>query len=139
MELGLKFKLELTWNENRLDLRIPLDGIKEMNAAFRLAAIELAPSWGAVTGKEPGYLLLPAGSGTICRFDKTKRTQCQFLLFGRSFPATMPIFGAVHGAAAFLGIVTGGEFDTELVVAAGPEANSVHPAVPLPRAARRRD
>lgn len=118
-DAGFKFLVEYTLCRNSLEVRIPFSRITEDVKRFPLMSITPLPGWGGVRTGEEGYLLLPEQSGMICRFDKKKSGQLRNLIYGRtgSQPnsTTMPVFGMAHGDSAFSGIITGGQFDTELI------------------------
>ena len=133
-EIGLTFQIEYCLSENKLELCIPISKIKEENSNFRLLNITLLPKFGAVATGEKGYMLLPNYSGVICRFDKkVSRKHSDMIYMSQSqwedF-TDMPVFGVVHKNSAFLGIITKGEFDTEVITETHKEPekiNSIYP------------
>ncbi len=115
-----------------LEITLPARGFIE-NRLFdvRQVAIDILPGFGAAKSGDSGFLLVPRGRGTLCKFDKAGEHETALLFNtdgGRGL--TAPVFGIAHDTAGLLGLVAEGEFDTELVIAAnrGPQhdLNSAH-------------
>ena len=118
-EIGLAFRIEYALSENRLELRIPISKIKERDENFRLLSITPLSKFGFVTTGEKGYMLLPNYSGVICRFNKKVSRKHSDMVYMHQSQwedfTDMPVFGAVHNDSAYVGIITKGEFDTEVI------------------------
>ena len=101
----------------------------------RLMAIDILPGFGGARTGEDGFLLIPHDRGTLCRFNKTEERETSMLLYAGDRALTAPVFGIRREQAGLVGIISKGEFTTELVFAAngGPERNLnyVHPRVRL--------
>ena len=130
----MTFQIEYTLSENRLELCIPILKIREENLNFCLLSITPLSRFGAVATGEKGYMLLPNYSGVICRFDKKVSRRHSNIVYVRQSQwedfTNMPVFGVVHKESAFLGIITKGEFDTEVITETHkkPEKiNSIYP------------
>ena len=125
-KIGLRFEVGYTLHDNSVEVRIPISTVKD-GRRHPLMSITPLPRWGAVAAGERGYLFLPNCCGSICPFTVKHRQTQRALLYGRSTPSKpnttgMAVFGIVHDASAFLGIVTSGQFDTEQIAEtnAGP-------------------
>ncbi|MDD5598677.1 MAG: DUF5696 domain-containing protein [Victivallaceae bacterium] len=137
------FSVEYSLSENFLEVSVPYTNIVEntdysgikvhKEYLFKLFNIRLLPRFGAVKSGESGYMLLPNHSGVICSFDKKYSGEHRDMIYGEwskweYYPA-MPVFGAVHEQSGFLGIITSGEFDAEVVteINNGKNKNSISP------------
>lgn len=127
-EPGLKMGLEITLVNDYVELRIPKNSLKETKDNF-LVDVELAPFFGAATGRDKGYLFLPDGSGAIGRFASDKQEYSRnfsemtyggdgylfpsYTLRQRTEPTKVliPVWGMVKGGDAYLAVVTKGDFD----------------------------
>jgi len=92
----------------------------------RAMAVDVLPGFGGARTGEDGFLLIPRGRGALCRFNRGDERETPLLFYvGGDRGLTAPVFGLARGTAGFLGHVSQGEFDAELVVAAnrGPERN----------------
>jgi len=132
--LGLKFQMDIRLSGNVLEVSLPIKKVSESSAPFALLNIQPLPRFGLVRNNPDGYLLLPNYSGVICRLNKKQSMEHRNLVYGRmrewEDQVNMPVFGVARQNSAFLGIITSGEFDTELIteVAQGPEKlNAVYP------------
>jgi hypothetical protein len=131
---GISFRIEYSLNGSMLEVSIPVSSIKENCQYFPLLSITPLPGFGAVQTGEPGYMLLPNYSGVICRFDKDISLTHSNMIYMQQSQwedfADLPVFGVCHKNSAFLGIVTSGEFDTEIMTELnrGPERqNCIYP------------
>lgn len=110
-------------------VEVPFDSIHEENSDFRLGQVYLYPFMGATRGgSEPGYMVLPDGSGSLIRFADS--TKAKNMFYGRyygpdlgiiaslpydvritaPYPISFPVFGMVHSDAesAFFSVVEQG-------------------------------
>ena len=93
----------------------------------RQMAIDVLPGLGGAPAGERGFLLVPQERGKLCRFDKTEEHETSLLLYADNDRAlTAPVFGIARETAGLLGVITGGEFNAELVIAARRAAERVH-------------
>jgi hypothetical protein len=113
-----------------LQVTIPERGVIE-TSENGLVSAQVLPFLGATHDGEDGYLFFPDGSGTIIRYTSPHPENVQEIsreVYGDSVsltdadspfrqPVLMPVFGAVNGDAAFLGIITHGDFDAKISVA----------------------
>ncbi|MDD2485342.1 MAG: DUF5696 domain-containing protein [bacterium] len=133
-ETGIIFHIEYTLSGNEVDIRIPTCKIEETDPNFRLLSIVPLAMFGYTPTGQPGYMLLPNYSGVICRFDKNVTKRHGNLVYNHQSQwedfAVMPVWGVVNDDSAFIGIVTGGEFDTEIIAELNQgvkRSNSVYP------------
>lgn len=98
-----------------------------------LVSIDLLSFLGATHDDERGYIVYPDGSGALMYFDTPHPPEVQKILApiygaddyggGRGAGSVyqesivMPVFGLVRGTAAFVGMITQGDFDADLGVA----------------------
>ena len=86
----------------------------------RLMAIDILPGFGGAKTGENGFLMIPRGNGTLCRFDKPSQRATSLLAYaGGDRALTAPVFGIAHDSAGLLGITARGQYNTELVVRTG--------------------
>ncbi len=100
----------------------------------RNMALDVLEGFGGAKTGEPGFLLVPHGLGSLCRFNKTREYETPLLFYaGGDRGLTAPVFGTARGSSGFLGVISQGDCDAELVLAAnaGPGRNltSVHPRI----------
>lgn len=133
-EIGVKFQVKYSLSEDRLELCIPISRVKEEDPNFRLLNITPLSRFGYVPTGQKGYMLLPNYSGVICRFDKKVSRKHSDMIYIHQSQwedfAGMPIFGVVHKDSAFIGIITKGEFDTEVITETyqgKDKLNSIYP------------
>ena len=140
-----RISLQCTWPRAACGFRavLELDGpslkvtlparrlIENRKPDTRLMAIDVLPGFGGARTGEEGFLFVPHDRGTLCRFDKTEEHEAAMLLYAGDRALTAPVFGISREHAGFVGIITEGEFDAELVLAAnggpGRNLNYVHP------------
>jgi hypothetical protein len=129
-QVGLNAYFEL--NDTGLTVRVP---DAEMTEARNLiSSIYLAPAFGATrNNEEPGYMVIPDGSGALIRYGQTSGTQTYLKYYGTDYGIktilensnvnkekvlSAPIFGLVNGIRqdAVLGIIESGSFSADLLV-----------------------
>lgn len=134
-KLGFRFNAYITLDdEGALDIRIPNEEIEEKlnDSQHLIATIRFAGGIGAnVDGTEPGYLVIPDGSGALIRYgEKTMNSQQYLHYYGNdrginpsisnwdTKNLTMPIYGFVNGIKqdACLAIIEEGAFACDLIV-----------------------
>jgi len=118
--IGVRFLVKFILDKDVLRISIPYGELKESKAqSFALLSVELLPCGFAARTGEDGYLLLPNYSGLVSRFKRREPQQYRSLLYV-SQPqwediTILPVFGAVHGKAAYAAIVENGDFDAGVV------------------------
>lgn len=138
--LGITITLQFRLGRDYFEVSIPEGGIKETkrpkakNPVFMVTQIELLPFFGAASDQDEGYLLIPDGGGALSYFkeDHPQYTrnfqetvygehQFEFLSYlekkiRKKSVVVMPVFGLarLNDQAAFLGIITEGDFDSRV-------------------------
>ncbi len=116
--MGLNFQLNLVCiGDNSVDAVIPQDSVAE-SGNYKFKTLRLLPGFVAGTEGDGGKLVLPCGTGGICKNEKKTAAEYKLPVF---YPCpsicTMPLFGAVHGnGTAIAAIVDGGQFDFHLSI-----------------------
>lgn len=136
-EVGISLRVILSLEDDGVRVEIPANSIRQESAPYKLGTVYLYPFLGATRGNsQPGYMLIPDGTGSIIRF--TDQTKARNMFYGRYYdtdlgmsaimpfdpttkrpmPISYPIFGMVHGEKenAFLAIVEKGASYGELQV-----------------------
>lgn len=129
LDYGITLGVLLQLETDGLRVEVPIDSIREENAAFHLGVLYVYPFLGATRGgNEPGYFLLPDGTGSLLRFaDSTKAKNMYYGRYygadlgmlaqqpydprvNRPYPISMPVFGIAHehGPNALLAVVERG-------------------------------
>jgi len=66
----ISLTVNVTFNENGLDVKIPVDSVKENSKSFLLSNLSLFPLLGYTDrGEREGYMIIPDGNGIIVNFD----------------------------------------------------------------------
>ncbi len=113
--------------EDRLVARIFSEQIRQ-HGNLQVASIAFLPYFGAGSGEEEGYLLVPDGSGALIYFNNQKQTYQPYAqkVYGRNLAlnvqsnllntqnATMPVFGIQKGQDTLLAVITEGEYQAEI-------------------------
>jgi hypothetical protein len=137
-DYGIGLELRLQLEEDGVRVEIPFASIAEEKAdQFRLGLIYIYPFLGATRGNsQPGYFLLPDGTGSLLHF--TDATRARNMFYGRYYgadlgmlaalpfdpqvnrvmPISYPVFGVVHGEGqnGLLSVVESGAAYGELQV-----------------------
>jgi hypothetical protein len=128
-----------------LEVTIPANEVVE-NGENSLVSLDILSFLGATHDDEEGYIVFPDGSGAIMRYTAQHPEEVQEISRGvygedqisteasSSFrmPTVMPVFGLVSGNddggdAAFVGLITQGDFDANIAVArSGKRVNYNH-------------
>lgn len=128
---GLRFSVEFKLEGNYLEVSLPIKQIKEASSA-RLLSMEFMPAFGAAAKGEEGYLFLPNYSGVLSYFNKDEpcehrnMTYCGSVEEKRYWCVSMPVFGIKYKDAAFLAVISSGEFDAEIVAKVAQGREKLH-------------
>ncbi|MDX2162418.1 MAG: DUF5696 domain-containing protein [bacterium] len=129
VEYGITVGITVQLDAQGVRVEVPFETIREENPDFRLSKVYVYPFLGAARGStQPGYMLLPDGTGSIVRFADSTRAVNMF--YGRYYgvdlgmisivpyddlvrqpmPISYPVFGMVHGEGenAYLSVVEEG-------------------------------
>jgi hypothetical protein len=129
VEYGITVGMNVQLEAQGVRVEVPFETIREENPDFRLSMVYVYPFLGATRGgTQPGYMLLPDGTGSIVRFADSTRADNMF--YGRYYgddlgmlsivpydelvtppmPISFPVFGMVHGEGenAWLSVVETG-------------------------------
>ena len=79
---AFKLALEYSLNENGLQVRVPVNGLRYNMASYTLENISILPYMGAGNTKNEGYNFYPDGSGSLFDFNLTKQTQIRGKIYG---------------------------------------------------------
>lgn len=140
---GFEISVYVTLDDNGdLKINVPSDEIKEgiNNNKSLIARIMLAPGIGSnIDGTEPGYLVIPDGSGALIRYGEKTGSEKRIHYYGPDYgnPSstanymdteylTMPIYGFVNGIKqnACLAIIEEGVTDCDLTIGINGAINS---------------
>lgn len=136
-EVGISLRVVLLLEAEGVRVEIPSDSIRQEVAPYKLGLVYIYPFLGATRGSsQPGYMLIPDGTGSIIRF--ADQTKARNMFYGRYYgadlgmsavmpfdptlnrpaPISYPVFGMVHGEKehAFIAIVEKGAAYGELQV-----------------------
>ena len=125
---GLELGVIYTVRGDFLQVTVPADSIVESKGGNSLVSVVVLSFFGATHDSEEGYIFFPDGSGALIRYTASHPEAVQEVstaIYGEdeisttgrpSFrqPAVMPVFGLVSGDAAFVGMITQGDFDASL-------------------------
>ena len=130
-EDGFEFSIVYVVHDDFLEVTIPEAGVVESGENQNtLVSLDVLSFLGATRDGEEGYVVFPDGSGTLMRYTSPHPEAVQEIsvsIYGDeqislqdsgSFhePAPLPVFGLVSGEAAFVAIVTQGDFDARIAV-----------------------
>lgn len=136
--LGIRIEMICRLHNGYLEVSIPFSRISETNTTcWRLMSLDVLPDFGAAKRGADGYMLLPNFCGGICGFNKTEthENRSHIYMLQREWEqvGAFPVFGMKQGdKAAFAGMVTSGEFDTEIVTRlniGGKPYHTIHPCM----------
>jgi uncharacterized protein DUF5696 len=133
-KFGIEFQMDYQLKGKAFFLNLPVDKLKELNANYKILSIDPLSQFGwQKTGSE-GYMLIPSHSGACCKFNKREPRSHQSLIYMDQAQweefMVMPVMGAVTDSAAFLAIVSSGEYDTSVVIDVHQdkeERNAIYP------------
>lgn len=134
-EVGISMRVVLLLEAEGVRVEIPSDSIRQETPPYKLGLVYVYPFMGATRGgSQPGYMLLPDGTGSIVRF--ADQTKARNMFYGRYYgpdlgmnaimpfdptlnnpmPISYPVFGMAHGEKqnAFIAIVEQGAAYGEL-------------------------
>ncbi|MBU0714348.1 MAG: hypothetical protein KJ964_03195 [Verrucomicrobia bacterium] len=134
-DAGIRFLVRFILDKDMLKVSIPYDDVVESKKqSFALMSVELMPCGFAARTGEEGYLLLPNFSGLVSRFKRREPQQYRSLLYVPQPQwedvTVLPVFGAVHGKAAYAVIIESGDFDAGIVASFNwdeRQSNAIHP------------
>jgi hypothetical protein len=126
-ELGVVYAVR----DDCLQVTLPADEIVESKAGNGLASVAVLSFFGATHDGEEGYIFFPDGSGALVRYTTSHPAAVQEIstvIYGADEistssdshfqqPAVLPVFGQVSGDAAFVGMITQGDFDASIAMA----------------------
>lgn len=133
----LEIPLYVTLSEDGLEIRSPLDELKE-NGTFRVVKLALAPYFGSGGPEDDGYLVVPDGSGARINFNNGKSWAEPYtaLLYGENLslaserkltdpePASLPVFGINRNQTGLLGVVGEGGAEAEITAYTAGQRNT---------------
>ena len=128
LDLKIRFQVNITLEEDRLNVKIPKKNIYEYGE-MGIVHIRILPFFGASRNDEDGYVFYPDGCGAISYFNKTRSdvTKQSWHVYGyqnldidditwtekiESKDAQLPVFGVKKGNNAFLAVLDEGEHDS---------------------------
>ncbi len=137
----IKIPVDLTLEKDYLSFKIDTAKIEE-DTENKLLKIDVMPFFGAVLGKQKGFIFLPDGSGAITYLDKQRskpkvynNTYSQDMYgddfsllasknIGSNYQANLPVMGISTELGGFVGIMTKGEAQGRLTAdIAGTKTN----------------
>lgn len=132
---GISLTVEYRPEDDHVEIRIPLSRIREqLDMQYRVKSVELWPWVAAAKRNTPGYMLLPNFCGAACSFDKTETlTHRSFIYMHQSQWeqwCSFPVFASVQRRHALMGLITGGEFDAEVVYHLNRDGAPLHTTGP---------
>lgn len=136
-EVGISLQVVLMLEADGVRVEIPSSAIRQETPPYKLGLVYVYPFLGATRGSsQPGYMLIPDGTGSIIRF--ADQTKARNMFYGRYYgpdlgmsaimpfdptlnrpmPLSYPVFGMVHGEKehAFIAILEKGAAYGELQV-----------------------
>jgi hypothetical protein len=131
-EDGFALSVIYAVHDDFLEVTVPGADIVE-SGENTLISLDVLSFFGATHDGDQGYMVFPDGSGAIMTYTSPHPEAVQEIsvpVYGEDEidiegdevyhePAPLPVFGLVNGDAAFVGIVTQGDFDATLAVATG--------------------
>lgn len=79
---AFKLALEYSLNEDGLQVRVPVNGLRYNMASYTLENISILPYMGAGNTKNEGYNFYPDGSGSLFDFNLTKTNTVRGKIYG---------------------------------------------------------
>jgi len=127
---GFELSVIYAVRDDFLEVTIPAAEIAE-SGENGLIMVDTLSFLGATHDGEEGYIVFPDGSGAVMGYTSSHPEAVQEISIsvygedeidtegGQTFhePAPMPVFGLVSGDAAFVGIITQGDFDANISIA----------------------
>ncbi|GIO61909.1 DUF5696 domain-containing protein [Paenibacillus cineris] len=125
--LKISFDMSFQLKGNALEVTVPGQSIQEGEDNWLMSVAPL-PFFGAASDHDQGYAVYPDGPGALSYF-KTNHPNylnpyrasvygadtINFNFFGREQNAMLPIFGLKVGDNSFMGIITQGEYDANIL------------------------
>ncbi|WP_090572683.1 DUF5696 domain-containing protein [Paenibacillus sp. OV219] len=126
-QLQISFDMEFTLKDNALEVKVPGKSVQESknNWVMKIAPL---PFFGAASDQDQGYAVYPDGPGALSTFKAHHSSYLDpyrasvygpdtisFNNFKRQENAMLPIFGLKVNNNAFLGMITEGEYDANIL------------------------
>lgn len=129
-QIHFDVSLEYRLDGDRLQVSVPVKGIKEYNGGY-IYRIQLLRYMGAAHNTEEGYLVVPNGSGSLIRFNNGKTTASNYAQYiydidpmaanytttENTISVKLPVYGICREDRSLLVTVKNG--DTTAVITAG--------------------
>ncbi len=129
---NIGFDMIFRLNGDCLEAIVPEESIQERETSY-LVDIDVLPFLGATHDGDDGYIIYPDGSGALMDFTSPHPQEVQRItsvVYGEDAsggldtvssiytePVVMPLFGLARDSAAFVGMITHGDFDATMNVA----------------------
>ena len=139
--IPISYRLE----KDHLEVDLKVTDIEE-NSDARIIEITLLPLFGAGGLKDTGYALIPDGSGSLMKFNKTVKNLTQYVgyIYNRDLTSSstdssfvdlnetisLPVFGIEKNGAAFLSVITDGQGTAALKASVSRMSNSYNTIAP---------
>jgi len=128
-EDGFALSVLYVVRDDFLEVTVPEDSVVEADVNT-LISLDVLLFFGATHDGQEGYIVFPDGSGTLMTYTSPHPEAVQEIsasIYGPDeidveedapfqYPASMPVFGLVSGQAAFVGLITQGDFDANVSV-----------------------
>ncbi len=131
-KLGFGLTIEMWVDEDGLNVRVPVEKIKE-SEEYGILNMTILPMFGAANDSEKGFILFPDATGAIFDFNPVEERRSPVTVdvyFPRDFDlddieknnqqgvknALMPFFGLTKGDNAFVAYVTQGEMSSYITL-----------------------
>lgn len=142
--LNVTVNIYYSLKDGDLMVRVPMKEI-EFDPSFPVTEISLMGMFGAVGSEDEGYLFIPDGSGALIQANNGKlstnhylahvygvdRATRQTVQVGTPEQVTLPVFGAVSGEQAFLGIIEEGSSLASIKADISGRSNSYNTVNPI--------
>jgi hypothetical protein len=118
---GIALTVEYRILNDYMEVRIPYRRLREReHYLYRLMNIDVLPDLSGVSSANSGYFLLPNFCGVLCRFGgKTESVENRSFVYMHQSQweqySNVPLFGVKKDDSGFLGLITGGDYDAEVV------------------------
>lgn len=133
------FCIEVLLEGGHLTLRLPAESIREEGGAW-LRDVQLAPSLGAGSGQDEGFLLVPDGCGALIRFNNGKKGSYDEPVYGADKAAmrtalavtkqtaALPVYGIEKNGAGLLAVISKGAAAASVRAAAAGNGSAYNTA-----------
>ena len=135
IHIRITLRVELAASGEGFDVSVAENGVREdLPRLYRMLGLELLPEFGAARTGEKGYLTLPNWYGCQMTFDKDYPREVWQTVYSSNdqweHMCNAPVFGITREQGTLCGLITQGDYDTQLVCRRhweATQANSVHP------------